>query len=228
VDQTPIHEGHNPDLLRVIPTSSANLIEVGCSSGALAREFKKLNPACKYFGIDIDESYIELARRYCDDARTMNIEQADDAFFEANRSCDCWIFGDTLEHLQDPWKVLKKIRNVIPKHGSVVACIPNAQHWSVQVRLSVGDFRYEDSGLFDRTHLRWFTRQTIMELFVGTGFKVVEGFPRIFNEPAKDKFVPVIGVMAKAAGANPEMAMKDALAFQYVIRAVATEGETTG
>jgi 2-polyprenyl-3-methyl-5-hydroxy-6-metoxy-1,4-benzoquinol methylase len=227
VEQTPIHEGHNPDLLRLIPAASANLIEVGCSSGALAREFKKINPASAYFGIDIDEKYIEQARRYCDIARVMNIEEADEDFFDANKVCDCWIFGDTLEHLQDPWAVLKKIRTVIPKHGSVVACIPNAQHWSVQVRLSVGDFRYEDQGLFDRTHLRWFTRQTIVEMFVGCGFKVAEGFPRIFNEPAKDKFVPVIGVMAKAAGADPEMAMKDALPFQYVIRAVAADGEGT-
>jgi 2-polyprenyl-3-methyl-5-hydroxy-6-metoxy-1,4-benzoquinol methylase len=221
MDQTPIHEGHNPDLLRLIPPASVSLIEIGCSSGALAREFKKLNPDNDYFGVDIDEKYAELARRHCDETRAMNIEQVDDAFYAANQMRDCWIFGDTLEHLQDPWKVLKKIRNVIPKHGSVVACIPNAQHWSVQVRLSVGDFRYEDSGLFDRTHLRWFTRQTILELFVRSGFKVVEGFPRIFNEPARDKFIPVIGVMAKAAGADPDMAMKDAMAFQYIIRAVA-------
>jgi ubiquinone/menaquinone biosynthesis C-methylase UbiE len=224
MDQTPVHEGHNPDLLRIIPPAAANLIEIGCSSGALAREFKKINPKCHYFGVDIDDTYVELARRYCDEVQTLNIEEADAAFFADHRDRDCWIFGDTLEHLQDPWKVLKKIRAVIPANGSVAVCIPNAQHWSVQVRLSVGDFRYEDTGLLDRTHLRWFTRQTILEMFAATGFKVAEGFPRIFNEPAREKFVPVIGVMAKAAGADPEMAMKDALPFQYVIRAVAADG----
>jgi ubiquinone/menaquinone biosynthesis C-methylase UbiE len=220
MDQTPVHEAHNPDLLRIIPPSSANLIEIGCSSGALAREWKKLNPSSNYFGVDIDDTYSELARRYCDEVQALDVEAVSEAFYDGHRTRDCWIFGDTLEHLREPWKVLKSVRGVIPKHGSVVACIPNLQHWSLQVRLSVGDFRYEDAGLLDRTHLRWFTRQTILELFTSTGFNVVEGFPRIFEEPLRDKFLPVIGVLAKTAGANPEMAMKDAMALQYVVRAV--------
>lgn len=219
--QTPIHESHNPDLLRIIPPACTQLIEIGCSAGALAREFKRTNPSCNYFGVDIDEAYVELARRHCDEAQALDIEAMSEAFYDGHRQRDCWIFGDTLEHLRDPWRVLRNIRSVIPKHGSVVACIPNVQHWSLQVRLSVGDFRYEDAGLLDRTHVRWFTRQTILELFAHTGFNVVEGFPRIFEEPTRDKFLPIIGVLAKNAGANPEMAMKDAMAFQYVVRAVA-------
>jgi 2-polyprenyl-3-methyl-5-hydroxy-6-metoxy-1,4-benzoquinol methylase len=221
MDQTAAHEAHNPDLLRLIPAASASLIEIGCSSGALAREFKKLHAQSNYLGIDIDERNVELARRHCDETRALNIEQVGDTFYDAQRARDCWIFGDTLEHLQDPWKVLRSIRRVIPAEGSVVACIPNAQHWSLQVRMSVGDFRYEDSGLLDRTHLRWFTRQTILEMFANTGFQVVEGFPRIFDEPDRERFIPVIAMLAKTAGADPSMAMKDAMPFQYVVRASA-------
>lgn len=114
----------------------------------------------------------------------------------------------------------KKIHACLPVGGVVVACIPNAQHWSIQARLSVGDFRYENVGLLDKTHLRWFTRQTIIELFQGTGFDIEDGLPRIFSEPARERFLPLIGEMARVAGADPEVAISDSIPLQYVVRAV--------
>ena len=164
MQQTPAHEEHNPELLLMIPPAARRVIEVGCSSGALAREFKKIAPHCDYLGVEIDPEYARLARRYCDRSVVLDIEQAQEAFWSENADRDCWIFGDTLEHLRDPWAVLGRIRQTIPAAGSVVACIPNAQHWSLQARLSVGDFRYAQDGLLDRTHLRWFTRRTIIEI----------------------------------------------------------------
>lgn len=218
--QTPVHEVHNPDLLAFIPATSRKLIEVGCSSGAMAREFKKIQPNCHYLGIDIDADYVQLAKRYCDESLTLDIEAVEDNFYQQYQDVDCWIFGDTLEHLKDPWRVLSKIRQVIPAHGCVVACIPNAQHWTMLARLSVGDFRYQDSGLMDRTHIRWFTRQTMIELFEQSGFRIQAGQPRIFNEPHRESFLPVIEQLASLAGGNPKMAAQDALPLQYVLRAV--------
>lgn len=135
-------------------------------------------------------------------------------------SCDCWIFGDSLEHLKNPWQLLRAVRRNLPANGCVVACIPNAQHWSIQLRLSVGEFRYEESGLLDQTHLRWFTRQTMIEMFNGAGLKVVQGVPRIFDEPMRAPVLSVIKMMAAIAGADPEQAAKDATALQYVLRAI--------
>lgn len=137
---------------------------------------------------------------------------------------DCWIFGDVLEHLKDPWRLLSDIRRILPIDGCVVACIPNAQHWSVQARLSFGDFRYEDSGIFDRTHIRWFTRSTMIEMFQRTGFAVVQGIGRIFEEPGREAFLPIIRMMANAANANPELAESDALPMQFVFRCVPEAG----
>jgi len=220
MEQTPIHELHNPDLLRLIPIDSKRLIEIGCSSGALAREFKKLASEVNYLGIEIDADYAELAKRFCNDTRVLNIEEANEDFWMAQADRDCWIFGDTLEHLQNPWLILSRIYKVIPIGGSVVVCIPNAQHWSLQVRLSIGDFRYESDGLMDRTHLRWFTRQTMIEMFDQAGFVIQEGLPRIFDEPQREAFLPIIGEMARLAGADPEVAITDSLPLQYVIRAI--------
>ncbi len=220
MSQTPIHDSHNSDLLKMIPLSAKRVIEIGCSSGALAREFKKIAPSAYYLGIEIESSYAQLAKRYCDEILVLNIEQADDIFWGSHGDKDCWIFGDTLEHLVNPWLVLKNIHQCLPLNGSVVACIPNAQQWSIQARLSIGDFRYENEGLLDRTHLRWFTRQTIIEMFQGAGFEIQEGAPRIFDESGREHFLPIIGEMAKVAGADPEVAISDAIPLQYVIRAV--------
>jgi 2-polyprenyl-3-methyl-5-hydroxy-6-metoxy-1,4-benzoquinol methylase len=218
MEQTPIHEQHNPDLLKFIPVESKKIIEVGCSSGALAREFKKISTNCYWLGIEIDPTYAEFAKRHCDKSMVQNIENAPENFWEETKNADCWIFGDTLEHLKDPWLILKLIRENISHKGSVVACIPNAQHWSLQAKLSIGDFRYEKSGLLDKTHLRWFTRQTIFEMFDQAGFEIESGVPRIFNEPNRELFLPIIEQMAKAAGVDPQVAVSDALPLQYVIR----------
>ena len=220
MQQTPVHDIHNHDLLRLIPSHLMNIIEIGCSSGVLAREFKQINPACRYLGIDIEPEYVELAKRYCDDTAVGNIETMDGEFYDQHADKDCWIFADTLEHLRDPWRVLREIRRVMPSHGVVVASIPNVQHWSVFAKLSMGDFRYEDSGIFDRTHLRWFTRQTINDMFHAAGFSIVQGEPRIFDEPQRAQFLPYIGEMARLCGADAKMAMNDAMAFQYVLRAI--------
>lgn len=224
MDQTPIHENHNPDLLAVMPPQARKIVEVGCSSGALAREYKKAHgSASRYIGIEIDESFAELARRHCDDVHVANIETATKLLWKKLAGADCWVFGDTLEHLKDPWTVLSQIRETIPETGTVVCCIPNAQHWSVQVRLNIGDFRYGESGLLDKTHLRWFTRQTIIEMFTGAGFEVTGLYSRIFNEPGRDGFVELLGQLAAKAGTDAKQAMQDALPLQYVLTAKPTK-----
>lgn len=219
--QTPVHQFHNPDVLKLMPLNARRVVEVGCSSGALAREYKKLNPDVHYTGIEIDPDYAQLAREHCDRVLDMNIETASAELLAGDLAADCWVFGDVLEHLYDPWQLLQTIREASAPGSCVVACIPNAQHWSVQARLSVGEFRYEDSGLLDRTHIRWFTLVTMLEMFDKAGFTVEAGVPRVFDEPQREKFLPAIHAMAVSAGKDPQVAIQDALPLQYVFRAVA-------
>jgi trans-aconitate methyltransferase len=221
VNQTPIHEFHNPDLLAVIPRAAGRLVEVGCSSGSLAREYKQAGGTGHYTGIEVVPAYAELARRHCDRVLTIDIEIADTSYLKSELPCDCWIFGDTLEHLRDPWSLLGRIREAISPTGCIAACIPNAQHWSMQAMLSAGAFRYQSSGLLDRTHLRWFTRVTIAEMFHAAGFAIVEHRSRIFNEPNRERFLPHLRAMAVEIGVDANQAVTDAIPLQYVIRAVA-------
>lgn len=218
--QTPIHDNFNADLLAMMPAGARRIVEVGCSGGALAREYRKANPRCEYIGIEIDEGYAAIARDRCTRVLSGSIEQLPDPDFDSLTPADCWVFGDVLEHLYDPWAVLRRLRRAATPETSIVACIPNAQHWSVQLRLNSGLFRYEDAGLLDRTHIRWFTRRTIAELFASTGFRIVEGSGRTFDEPHRERGLAAVRAMAAAIGADVEACVQDAAPLQWLVRAV--------
>ena len=218
--QTPVHEIANLDLLELIPENRKRIIEVGSSSGVLAREYKKINPSCHYTGIEIDSEYAALSARHCDTTLHASIEQMDEDSFANLFPSDCWIFADVLEHLVDPWSVLKRIREKSSDEMLITACLPNIQHWSIQAKINCGAFIYEDAGLLDKTHLRWFTRRTAIDLFESSGFNVFEIKSRIFNhmEPG-DKIRSVIQTMAEAIGTDVDIAIDDALTFQWLISA---------
>ncbi len=218
MQQTPAHDNVNHDLVALIPAATRRIVEVGCANGALARVWREAHPAAEVIGIDIDPDYAARAAAHCTRAFAADVEQLNDAAFDQLFPSDCWVFGDCLEHLRDPWRVLTRIRERIDADGSLVTCIPNAQHWSVQWRLVTGNFRYEDSGLMDRTHIRWFTRQTMLEMFLRTGWKVEQAVARKPQAQQQEQALQAVGAFAKAFGADPELAMADAAAIQYVFR----------
>jgi SAM-dependent methyltransferase len=220
---TPAHDDYNAELLGLIPADASSIVEVGCSSGALAREFLKIQPSCEYIGIELDPEYAELARKHCARVLVGNIEQMEEPLFTGLSHAECWIFGDVLEHLYDPWSVLQRVRHALPANGSLIACIPNVQHWSVQANLNLGNFNYADIGLMDRTHIRWFTKKTMDQLFQSAGFSIVDSVAR-YEGPGKERpqkiALDAIRAMAKSMGANPDVAATEAAPLQWVIRAV--------
>lgn len=217
--QTPPSNNYNVDLFQMVPANVSRVVEVGCMHGAMARAVRAQYPHVHYTGIDIDPDYAEVAGAYCDRAFASNIEQVDDTTWQSLFPSNCWIFGDCLEHLYDPWNVLKRVRASIDANGCLITCIPNAQHWSVQSRLATGLFRYEDSGLLDRTHIRWFTRITMLEMFAQTGWKIEQGVSRAFPPlPQQEAHLEAIRKLAIAGGGDPQQAAQDATVFQYVFR----------
>lgn len=218
--QTPAHSTVNRDLLAMMPRTARRVVEVGCMHGALARAFREINPQVHYAGVDIDPAYAAVAAQACDVALPGDIEHFDQATFDSLFPSDCWVFGDCLEHLRDPWRVVAAIRERIAADGCLVACIPNAQHWSVQMRLATGLFRYEDSGLLDRTHVRWFTRVTMIEMFMQAGWRVEAGLARRLPQAAPVALIDGVRAVARAGGADPDQAAEDAEVFQYLFKAI--------
>jgi trans-aconitate methyltransferase len=217
---TPMHEHANHDLLRLVPDGVKRVVEVGCSSGATGAAFLRDHPGCEYIGIEVVPEYAEAARARLSEVRLADIERMDSGDFASLAPADCWIFGDVLEHLYDPWQTLRSLGPSLAPAACVVACIPNAQHWSVQARLAAGAFEYEAQGLLDRTHIRFFTRRTIMELFGSTGYHVEAIGSRIVSEePQRARALPAIRALAAVLGEAPDVAERDATPIQYVVRA---------
>jgi hypothetical protein len=88
----------------------------------------------------------------------------------------------------------------------------------VQWRLASGQFRYEDNGLMDRTHIRWFTRLTMLEMFQSTGWSLETGMSRNLTSPHQAQALNAIRAFAGAMGLDPELAAQDATPYQYVFR----------
>jgi trans-aconitate methyltransferase len=218
LQQTPAHSEVNRDVLAMMPATAQRIVEVGCMHGALASAFRRAHPQASYVGIDIDPDYARAAAAHCTRAIAADIEKLDDAAYAELFPSDCWVFADCLEHLRDPWAVLRRLRAAIDPGGCLLVCLPNAQHWSVQWRLATGQFRYESSGLLDRTHLRWFTRITMLEMFAQSGWRVDQGLSRRIEAPQQAHLLEAVRAFARAAGGDPEMASQDASAFQYIFR----------
>ena len=217
--QTPSYDIANGDILSLVPEHARRVVDVGCMLGTLAREIRRRSPDTEVVGIDIDPSYAEAATQHCNAAFSCDIEQIDADRWQGLFPSDCWIFGDCLEHLRDPWRLLQNIRQSIDEDGCLLVCLPNAQHWSVQWRLASGQFRYESSGLMDRTHIRWFTRTTALEMLQGAGWRVETGLSRhIPAIPAQDGYLDAIRTFAVAGGFDQDQAVADAAAFQYVFK----------
>src|SRR5712691_9603814 len=163
----------NPDLLRLLPLDARLVVESGCGTGALGAEYARLNPAATYVGIERDEAAGRRARARLAQVEIADVEVVDLAAIGIERgTVDCLVYGDVLEHLLDPWQLVARHAEWLSPNGIVVACIPNVQHWTVLLNLLAGEWRYGSEGLLDRTHLRWFTRESIIELFRSAGLTV--------------------------------------------------------
>jgi 2-polyprenyl-3-methyl-5-hydroxy-6-metoxy-1,4-benzoquinol methylase len=221
IASTPATEIVNTDVLAMMPPALKHVVEVGCGSGSLAGAYRAHNPDTLYTGLEVMPEYIKLAKRYCNNVYLANIESLDIDVWKKISNADCWIFADVLEHLYDPWAVLSTIKQAMPNDGCLIACIPNLQHWHIQQSINSGAFIYRDSGLLDRTHIRWFTRLTMLEMWSRCGFNIVEATARKFHFGGEDVGLAAVRAMSVASGMTDiqvNQCVEDAKVFQYVFK----------
>ncbi len=214
----------NPELFRLMPPDARVVLEIGCGAGALAAAYRARNPSVAYLGV---ERALEPAQRAVMPGRLDRIFVGDVETFDPGRldlddttpTVDCLVFGDVLEHLVDPWSVVERLVRLVRPEGQVLASIPNIQHYSVVANLLRGKWEYQDEGLLDRTHLRFFTLDGALELFTRAGLHVHDVVTRSTPgaEPARfrDLLEPVLSSLKIDA---VDFATRSAV-VQFVIRA---------
>ena len=148
----PDPDAADPDIVGRIPLTAKTVLEVGCGTGVLAEEYKRRNPACRYFGIEIDPVSARVAATRMDSVANVDVEL--DPLPFGPEMFDCIVYGGVLADLRDPWAVLRQHAQALSATGIIVASVLNLDHWSFAERLLRGTWNYEDHGLFSRSHLR--------------------------------------------------------------------------
>ena len=153
-------------------TNDCKVLDVGCGTGVLGTFFMKEYNA-KVTGVEILEDCAEIASKHLDQVYCKNIEDLD--FLSELIDFDHVVFSDSLEHLVDPEKVLVNIHKVLNNNqSSILVSVPNVRNFRVLIPLIFkGDWKYEDEGLLDRTHLRFFTKKSICRALDATGYTVM-------------------------------------------------------
>lgn len=177
------------DLIQLIPTGDHKILEIGCGAGHTLKKLKELGKAKEIVGIEINEQLTQdlsdnLDGLYVGDVEIMDLPNTEKYF-------DYILFGDVLEHLINPRRVLQRCRSLMSDDGFVIASIPNIKHHSILLRLILFDeFQYTDAGILDRSHLRFFTKKEIVKMFNDEKFDVIDLIPLYDGGPGtgyKDK-----------------------------------------
>ena len=217
IDVTPATNIYNADVYSSIPLNAKKIIEIGTGSGALARQVILNNPNVKYIGVEIFDSYYEVSSKICSKMYLEDMEIASGELMREFIDADVVILADVLEHFKNPWRVLSRIKEWASENLMLISCIPNIQHWSVQMDVLAGNFNYQETGLLDKTHLRFFTRKSIIEMFDSTGYNIIDIKPRIFDFPGQNESLQRIKFHAEESGFDANEAVLDSAAFQYVV-----------
>jgi 2-polyprenyl-3-methyl-5-hydroxy-6-metoxy-1,4-benzoquinol methylase len=124
-------------------------------------------------GVELFPDAAENARSVLDQVWCGDLEATSFETAIAPASLDVILCLDVLEHLVDPWTVVKRLSPLLKTDGRLIISIPNIRNWKfIRKLLMNGDFHYRDAGLLDRTHLRFFVRDTAIELAEAGGLKV--------------------------------------------------------
>jgi 2-polyprenyl-3-methyl-5-hydroxy-6-metoxy-1,4-benzoquinol methylase len=175
------HNRARAEVLPFVPETAQTILDVGCSEGnfgnLLIRKGKSV------WGIEPDKNCIPICEKkmtgtFCGtflDYLAQRERQKGDSSASPilHQQFDCVVFNDVLEHLVDPWEALRASISLLSTSGCIVSSVPNVRYYKVLKQLLFKkDWQYVDAGVLDRTHLRFFTKKSILRLFDSCGYEV--------------------------------------------------------
>jgi methionine biosynthesis protein MetW len=205
------YETDRTDVQELVPSGARRVLDLGCASGALGAALKARAAGVEVVGVELDAAYAERARARLDHVVVGDVEEvlSGEARSELGHF-DCIVAADVLEHLRDPWAALRSAAGLLDAGGSAVVSLPNVRHWSTFVELGLRRrWPRQDWGIFDRTHLRWFTLSDARELLEQAGLEV--------QEVRRSLWFREGGFFARHEGLFEHTPLKDLLAGQYLL-----------
>lgn len=195
--------------------SNRRVLDVGCATGFFGKALAE--QGCSVTGVEFEPRAAAEARSHLDEVveADLNVTALADLF--AGREFDAIVFGDVLEHLIDPDAVLRSAVQLLAADGGIIISIPNVAHGSLRLALLQGRWDYLETGLLDRTHLRFFTRESVVAMVAGAGLGITDLRGTILDPlgcevEIDDESLP--GTIVDWVRSQP-----DALTYQFVLRA---------
>jgi SAM-dependent methyltransferase len=157
----------NERLYAAIP-AAAKVLELGCGTGRLGEQYKKAHPGAEWVGVDVSREALTVAATRLDATYCVDLDAT--SLDGVGAGYDCVVMGSVLEHLKYPERLLEELKAITTSEVTLLLCVPNISHISVLERLIMGDACYDEEGLMDRRHLRFYSCSSLFKLLLDYGW----------------------------------------------------------
>ena len=205
--------GLRRDLIKYISGENLKILDVGCALGVNGKYLIDNDIASEVVGIEFDKKMAKEASKhnskiFCGD---LNNNEFLESFLNFNYTFDYILFGDILEHLLEPQKVLTVLKTLLNKYGKIIISLPNIAHVELFIQVFIkGSWPKNERGIFDKTHLRWFTRKDVFSLVKKSDLEVIK-YERNFR--SRDAIGSKFDFKAKFL----KLINKDLVTFQHIM-----------
>jgi methionine biosynthesis protein MetW len=159
------YERARPEILVHVPRTARRVLDLGCATGTTGAALKARQDV-EVVGVELEPEYAREAATRLDQVLNADVEQA-----APDGRFDVLIAADILEHLTDPWATLRRYTELLEPGATAIVSLPNVAHWSTYAHLARGSWPRRPEGIFDATHLRWFTLADARELLRQAGLE---------------------------------------------------------
>lgn len=168
------------------------VLDVGCADGNLARVISSKD--CEIVGIEIDKKAAKNAQKFCEEIIIADIESIR-LSSKYHGYFDYILFADVLEHIKDPLVVLKRFKKYLNQDGSIIISLPNVTNWKMRIKILLGNFEYEERGLLDSGHIRFFNEKSAKKLLDDAGLEIIKFDLTVGDAPIGARFFHFIGTL---------------------------------
>lgn len=207
--------GLNEKLFHALPLQARRVLELGCANGRLGAKYKENNLATRWTGVEISAEAACAAAQHLDEVHVLDVESKD--FSSLHGPYDLVVMGDLLEHMKHPERLLERLFDMTTADARMVICLPNMGHMSVLHRLLAADISYDDAGLLDSTHLRFYSASSAFKLLLDAGW--LPDLRDTHDIPVQENTTNRLVLMAaESLGVPIETAIRNFSTYQMIIQ----------
>jgi SAM-dependent methyltransferase len=205
-----------PEVVARVQPAGRRILDVGCAAGAMGAAMLSAG-ATEVAGIEIHAPAAAIARGRLTSVYGYDLDTLPELPYPA-RYFDVITLADVLEHLRDPLAVLRHLRRWLADDGQIVCSLGNVRHESVLLPLLVeGRWDYAEAGILDRTHLRFFTMESMQQLLRAAGFEPDGRVEGVRTPPSPQ--LELAAVLVEALGGDAQRFRSEAQVIQVILSA---------